>query len=367
VLSPRLALWWVERVRRPPVSLFVTFKIRKHVMRKILKYLFVLAAISQFDTSYANNMFFVQLKNENLRFIQLNLISKKIRVIHKQTKSLSTFTINGNNSQIFINKSNENKIESYLVKTSDGRISPLPIEKEAFDSKFFDENLLVYSYSEGESEKKYKTVFFDTKSMEQKKIMDGYKYVESLTGNSIYYLERNWITLVKDSVSINRIRNNNSTELLKIELGEWIYDITDLVALNDKDFIFRIYDEHEYRYYKNDLKNPFFPGKNKSHTEQYGLVISKNGKFACFRERNWNELSRIIIIDIENNKRIDTNFIGAFQTFKDNKLYFISDPNLLITEDLTFQKFSKYSLYELDLNTMKQEKIFDFDRYTQSF
>jgi hypothetical protein len=57
VLSPRLALWWVGRIRRPPVSLF---DVRTKFMKNVIYFIFVLAFV------FITILLFRNCENENV-------------------------------------------------------------------------------------------------------------------------------------------------------------------------------------------------------------------------------------------------------------------------------------------------------------
>lgn len=114
----------------------------------------------------------------------------------------------------------------------------------------------------------------------------------------------------------------------------WNGGLTDLAALDHEHFFYRVTEEHEARWLNAD-GTPFFSGgvghyatdgaihQNK---EQFDLSFSTNRRFAAFAERNWNELTYIVVVDLDRDQRYDLPYFGSFPRFAGPYLLFSSDP-----------------------------------------
>jgi hypothetical protein len=103
-------------------------------------------------------------------------------------------------------------------------------------------------------------------------------------------------------------------ELYHYEVGEEIYDITEpqFVGFSRKDFVFRVYDEHEYFYYLGEVGKSFvltrdkaplahhnvYAGAVEDSLEEGQLTIAPNGKYAVITEHPWNTPPSLYMVDL---------------------------------------------------------------------
>ncbi len=79
--------------------------------------------------------------------------------------------------------------------------------------------------------------------------------------------------------------------------------------------------------------------------EQYDLVLSGNGSWAAFAERNWGELTYLVIVDREAKRREQMPFYGSFPAWFGDTLLFASDPDFVRTEDPSFRQIENFAVY----------------------
>ncbi|HVU01989.1 MAG TPA: hypothetical protein VHE30_09565 [Polyangiaceae bacterium] len=136
------------------------------------------------------------------------------------------------------------------------------------------------------------------------------------------------------------------------------YSIGDVVALSRDRYVYRVYDEHEYRYYdQND--QPFFKGLGPAkddilgggHKEQYDLTISTDRRRAAFTERNWNELTYLVVLDLATRKRTATRFYGSFPAIYGDYVAFVSDPSFVRGGNVAFRQIKTYAVYAYHVPT----------------
>lgn len=139
---------------------------------------------------------------------------------------------------------------------------------------------------------------------------------------TLFYLEP-----ARSHVVIRRYRNGKSEKVKTIELNEegGPYDVTEVVPFSDHEFVYRVYDEHEYRYYDR-RDRPFSLGSDGGHyadpetgeinqgpsKEQFDLTVSLDRKHVAFTERNWNELTYLVVVDRRSKRRTQTSYYGSF-------------------------------------------------------
>jgi len=160
---------------------------------------------------------------------------------------------------------------------------------------------------------------------------------------------------------------NDSFELkYTVELGNYFirYDVTEIVGLSRNFYCYRIYDEHEHRYYYYDNEEKYFYSGGEENKEQYNLTFSIDGKLAAYTERNWNELTYLVVVDVENDERIKTNIYGSFPHIINNKIYFASDPEFVTTEELSpeFRQIANWTLYCYD---PEEKNLKEIKRFTE--
>jgi hypothetical protein len=154
----------------------------------------------------------------------------------------------------------------------------------------------------------------------------------------------------KTSAFVKRIR-------LSTEGGP--YAVTNVEAFARDRFVYRIYDEHEYRYYDQDgrkFSSGRGPGANwdgpgSLHKEQFDLAVSPDRHFAAFTERNWNELTYLVVMDLASRKRITTRFYGSAPGIYGDYVAFMSDPKFVRGGNLAFRQIKTYAVYAYHVPT----------------
>jgi hypothetical protein len=146
--------------------------------------------------------------------------------------------------------------------------------------------------------------------------------------------------------------NGGEPALVKrIELSQdGPYGVSEVVSVSRDRFVYRIYDEHEYRYYDNN-DAPFFAGSGDSPKEQFDLVVSADGRRAAFTERNWNELTYLVVLDLVDEQRVDTRFYGSFPTIYGDYVAFVSDPAFVHGGDVDFRQVAEFAVYAYHVPT----------------
>jgi hypothetical protein len=152
-------------------------------------------------------------------------------------------------------------------------------------------------------------------------------------------------------VDIMRWNGGDPALVKRIEISEnGPYGVPDIVAVSRDRYAYRIYDEHEYRYYDhNDA--PFFAGSGDSYKEQFDLVVSADGRRAAFTERNWNELTYLVVLDLVDEQRVDTRFYGCFPAIYGDYVAFVSDPAFVRGGDLAFRQVAEFAVYAYHIPT----------------
>jgi hypothetical protein len=160
-------------------------------------------------------------------------------------------------------------------------------------------------------------------------------------------------------VDIARWTRRGIAQLKRIELSEegGPYAVTDVVPLPNGGYAYRVYDEHEYRYFDASGR-PFFPGlghfidsdSGRVSKEQNSLVASRDGKLAAYTERSWNQLTYLVVVDLKSGRRIQTPYYGSFPRIYGNRVLFVSDPSFVLGgNDLSFRQIKKFALYAYDV------------------
>ena len=132
-------------------------------------------------------------------------------------------------------------------------------------------------------------------------------------------------------------------KLYQYEVGEYVYNITEpqFIGPGSTDFVFRVYDEHEYFYYVNEV------GKSLVHTrdgtplvhhnvysqevdaplEQGQLTIAPDGKHAVFTEHPWNTPPSLYMLDLHTHGswKIAEGFNPVWSE-DSSRIYFNKDP-----------------------------------------
>jgi hypothetical protein len=167
-------------------------------------------------------------------------------------------------------------------------------------------------------------------------------------------------------VGIWRYHQGQVKELKRLSIGsDHLYEVTEVVALANTKFVYRAYDEHEYRYYDQDDK-PLVPGNDGHYRspgndsyhmgtskEQYDLRVSKDGRIAVLAERNWNELTYLVVVDLGLGTRQELPVFGSFPVLAGRYVVFSSDPSFVVANEgaREFRQIADWALYAYDLDT----------------
>lgn len=243
-----------------------------------------------------------------------------------------------------------------------------------FVGGFFKNKSLVYYNRQQNEESELEIVLYNYEKKEIEKVLVGFHPSLSIKDDFLYFMRAEIDTSKAEIEYLRHIYKYSSqtdevslvTTLVLSEHGK--YDITDVVAVSENEYYYRVYDEHEYRYYSDwtGEEKMFYSGGHghfldANNKEQYDLCFSSDMKFAAFAERNWNELTYIVVVDLEKGKRYELDSYGSFPYFHGQRLYFISDPEIINTKDVSFRQVQDYALYYLDLNDMEAKLALDFE------
>lgn len=217
-------------------------------------------------------------------------------------------------------------------------------------------------------------VLYDYKNKKIIKLIEGYDPKLSTKEDCLYFLKaksdsskseiKDFRYIYKYQFDLDKVSRLKTFELDGYNIGE----ITEVVGINDNDFVYGVYNEHEIRYFNNvsgKMKEFYSGGHGHSldgiNKEQFDLCFSPNNEYAAFSERNWNELTYMVLIDLVNKKRHEIKKYGAFPYLTNEKMYFISEPEMVETKNIEFRQIKNYVLYSLDLKTEKVEQVIDLD------
>jgi hypothetical protein len=153
-------------------------------------------------------------------------------------------------------------------------------------------------------------------------------------------------------------------------------DVTEVVGRSREDFVYRVSEEHEHRYLWPD-GTPFYSGGHGhmktgadggagmgNAKEQYDLSFSGDRRFGAFAERNWNELTYLVLVDLERRRRLELPYYGSFPVVREGLLFFSSDPAFVLAkplphheptdgeahEGLAFRQIASWALYAYDIS-----------------
>ena len=183
-----------------------------------------------------------------------------------------------------------------------------------------------------------------------------------------------------------------ATQLLYSEkVGEHLYDIAEpqIIGPAPTDFVFRVYDEHEYFYYFRRLGNSFvrtrnqkplehhnvYTGKMGPSLEQGQLTPSPDGKFAVMTEHPWNTPPSLYLIDLKTrDSRKIAEGSNPMWSADSNRAFFNKDPGHYsryakarkFGEDwkLVYPKsLEGYEIYVYDFGTGKETRLTNNARY----
>jgi hypothetical protein len=150
------------------------------------------------------------------------------------------------------------------------------------------------------------------------------------------------------------------------------YSVREVVAISRDRFVYRIYDEHELRYYDQNGA-PFFKGVGPikhevygaEHKEQFDLALSADRRRAAFTEREWNELTYLVVVDLVAKKRKATRYYGSFPAIYGDYVAFASDPSFVRGGDVAFRQIKKYAIYAYHVPTGTLCEVAKYKGYAQ--
>lgn len=248
----------------------------------------------------------------------------------------------------------------------------IPNSKNCYPCGFFKSKpyiLYCNYYEEGKEQKVY---IYDYKTNKIVNTFDGYSPKIAAYDDTLYYMKIEKKTTDESFqadilIYSYSIGDKKATKRDTVGIDdEYTYDVTEISAQSKDFYTYRIYDEHEYRYYYTNKGEPseFYAGGqghaiNQVNKEQYDLVFSEDKKTAAFAERNWNELTYIAYVDMVTKKRVDTKNFGSFPYIINSKVYFVSDPSFVNSKDENseFRQIESYAIYEYDPKTNKTKNI----------
>lgn len=164
--------------------------------------------------------------------------------------------------------------------------------------------------------------------------------------------------------------------------------VSDLAALSADFFVMRVSEMHEHRWLQADGE-PFYSGGvghgvgGSRSKEQFELTFSDDGRYATFAERNWNELTYIIVVDLVAKRRIELPYFGSFPVVVSGLVLFASDPTFVSLpfshrHDVTgldegpdppptFRQIEKFGIYAFHLASRRLCNVAVFDEYAQPY
>lgn len=186
-------------------------------------------------------------------------------------------------------------------------------------------------------------------------------------------------------------------ELYRYEIGEYVYNLSDpqFIGSGTRDFVFRVYDEHEYFYYLGELGKSFVrtrskvllshhnvyaeqesssPAQEDSSSEQEGssleqgqLTLAPDGKHAVFTEHPWNTPPSLYLINLRTRDswKIAEGFNPVWSG-DSARIYFNKDPDHYASyhdalkhndefREIYPKRLDGYEIYDYDL-VRKQER-----------
>jgi hypothetical protein len=208
-----------------------------------------------------------------------------------------------------------------------------------------------------------RVVIWDQESGRRLKEMPGCAPVAAAADDTIYFQRKT------DASHIQVLRllpaQPEATVIDTIEISEPYeggpYDVRGIAAYDAKMATYRIYDEHEYRFYLPG-RRPFFPGRESlpDAREQYDLTFSLDGHYAAYTERRWNENTYLVVVDLRTRKRTATKIFASFPLIVGSAIYFVSDPSFVRDKKRQFRHIISYALYRYDIGSGEIAEIAKF-------
>jgi hypothetical protein len=218
------------------------------------------------------------------------------------------------------------------------------------------------------------TVIYDYKLNKIFKVIDGFYPDLSIKDDNLFFMQAEIDSTGNETKYFRDIlrydpKLDSIVFVTRHELSEYSkYDITEVKSISSNKYYYRVYDEHEYRYYLDyrGEEQAFYSGGHGHYIdglnkEQYDLCFSSDGRYAAFTERNWNEITYIVLIDLKQGKRYELKAYGSFPMFHGDRLYYISDPDFYNTDDVSFRQIKDYALFYVNLSTREAKMAYDFE------
>lgn len=238
---------------------------------------------------------------------------------------------------------------------------------------FFKSAEIVFYMKFNPADSLYYIYLYDYTRKKQVAKFEGYNPSLSVIDDILYYMRAESKATDSNFIYYRHIYKStpdgNKSLLKTLELEDYFrLDVVEVVGYSRDKYYYNIYDEHEYRYYS-DFKGEdkdFYSGKKGTrydgeHKEQFNMKFSSDGKYAAFEERNWNELTYIVVVDMAKKKRIETPYFGSFPEVIGKTAYFISDPDFVITKEYSFRQMEKNALYAYDIAKRKLRLVKKYD------
>ncbi len=218
-----------------------------------------------------------------------------------------------------------------------------------------------------------KIILYDFLKNKTVKSLSGFSPQLSNTGDALFYMKQETVSSKNEVKYLRKIyryslESDTDSILTTIELNDYYrYDVTEIKAATEQDYVYRIYDEHEYRYYyKNGVSElKYYPEKadkkdTPKHKEQFDLCFSQNNDYSAFTERDWNKNTYLVVVDLKKQQRTQTEIYCSFPKIINNQVYFVSDPNFINSKNPDFEQIKDYALFVYDIISKSHNLIKDF-------
>lgn len=215
-----------------------------------------------------------------------------------------------------------------------------------------------------DKKKNWEVQLFDLSKMNIIKKVSGTSPAMALKEDAIFFLGNFDVKKQAIPLKILDLKTLKEETMKEVTLSSegGPYEVTEILGFSRFEYFYKIYDEHEYRFYRQDdnaLFRPSAKGKEEPYKEQYDLTISDDGKLAAFTERNWNELTYLVVGDAKSGSFYRTNIFGSFPTIDSNTVYFFSDPAFVKAKftSTEFRQIKQFTLYAYEPKTKALSEI----------
>jgi len=233
------------------------------------------------------------------------------------------------------------------------------------------------------SEKTGEICVYDLSQQKCTEEFEGFNANWSAWGDRLIYLHRKALT-----GSINKMNifakelGTAPVSLYQETLGDWIYDLSDpkYVGPGQKDFLFRVYDEHEYMYYSQNYRDTFISTRDGApflhhgdedgeNLEQFRMALSYDGKWAVLEEALWGSPAYLLLVDLESrgSKVVSKFGYNAHFTLDSKNIVFNYDPDYHKGCTGTECRYPRgedgYEIYRVDLKGENLTRLTDNYHY----